>query len=227
MFKGASSFVENVDSAFWFVVAVSTLVFVGIVIAMIYFLIRFRRSKNPYSTNIDGHLGLEIAWTAIPLVLFMGMFYLGWVGYKDMVTVPKDSIPLKVTAMMWAWQMEYPNGLTTDTLYVPVNTPVKVSLSSRDVNHSFYIPAFRFKKDVIPGRTNVTWFKAIRRGSYDIACAEYCGLKHSAMYTKVHVLDSTAFEAWYRAASEKAGKGYTPLVGGSTAAAAVLSMPNP
>lgn len=224
MFKGASSFAENVDSAFWFVVIVSAVVFVGIVIAMITFLIKYRRSKNPYSTNIDGHLGLEIAWTVIPLVLFMGMFYIGWVGYKDMATVPKEAIPMKVSAMMWAWQMEYPNGLKTDTLTVPVNTPVKVTLNSSDVTHSFYIPAFRFKKDVIAGRTNITWFKAIRTGSYDIACAEYCGLKHSGMYTKVNVLDSTAFETWYRTASEKAGKPYTPLV---PAAAATNPVPTP
>ena len=226
MFEGASSFAGDVDSAFLFVVAVSALVFVGIVIAMIYFLIRFRRSKNPYSTNIDGHLGLELAWSIIPLILFMGMFYLGWVGYKDMVTVPKDAIPMKVTAWMWDWQMEYPNGLITDTLFVPVNTPVTVSLHSRDVNHSFYIPAFRFKKDVFPTRTNIAWFKAIRQGSYDLTCAEYCGLQHSAMYTKVNVLDSTAFEGWYRKASEAAGKSYVPLVA-PTANAALIPTRTP
>lgn len=227
MFKGASSFAENVDAAFWFVVAVSSLVFVGIVITMIYFLIRFRRSKNPYVTNIDGNIPLEVAWSVIPLFLFMGMFYIGWVGYKDMVTVPKDAIPMKVTAWMWDWQMEYPNGLTTDTLFVPINTPVKVSLHSRDVNHSFYIPAFRFKKDVFPTRTNVAWFKAIKLGSYDIACAEYCGLQHSAMYTKVNVLDSSAFEGWYRSASVAAGKTYEPLVTPATNAAQLIPTRTP
>jgi cytochrome c oxidase subunit 2 len=225
MFNGASSFSESVDSAFWFVVLMSTIVFVGIVIAMIYFLVKYRRSKNPYSTSIEGHLGLEITWTAIPLVLFMYMFYLGWVGYKDMATAPKEAIPVKVDAWMWAWQMEYPNGLQVDTLRVPINTPVKVSLHSRDVSHSFYIPAFRFKKDVIPGRTNTAWFKAIKPGAFDIACAEYCGLKHSQMYTKVVVLDSAAFEGWYRAASEKAGKPYTPLVA-PVASASVIPVPN-
>ncbi len=223
MFKGASSFTENVDAAFWLVVTLSAIVFVGIIITMIYFLVRYRRSKNPYSTSIEGHLGLEIAWTAIPLVLFMWMFSIGWVGYKDMATIPKDAIPMKVEAWMWQWQMEYPNGLQVDTLRVPINTPVKVALHSRDVSHSFYIPAFRFKKDVIPGRNNSAWFKAIKLGSYDIACAEYCGLKHSGMYTKVVVLDSTAFEDWYRAASAAAGKAYTPLL----ALSAVPPVPNP
>ena len=223
MFKGASSFVENVDAAFWLVVALSAIVFVGIIITMIYFLVRYRRSKNPYSTSIEGHLGLEIAWTAIPLVLFMWMFSIGWVGYKDMATIPNDAIPMKVEAWMWQWQMEYPNGLQVDTLRVPINTPVKVALHSRDVSHSFYIPAFRFKKDVIPGRNNSAWFKAIKLGSYDIACAEYCGLKHSGMYTKVVVLDSTAFEDWYRVASAAAGKPSTPLL----TPAAVLPVPNP
>lgn len=212
MFSGPSSFVNSVDTAFWFVVLLSAIVFVGIVVAMIMFIVKYSRTRNPHPTNIDGHLGLEVAWTAIPLALFMGMFYLGWIGYKDMSTIPENALPMHVNAQMWQWTMEYPNGLATDTLYVPINTPIKVSLNSKDVNHAFFIPAFRVKKDVIPVRTNTMWFKAIETGSYDIACAEYCGLKHSQMYTKVVVMDSTAFESWYQSASVKAGKTYQPLL---------------
>ncbi len=212
MGENASTFVEYVDQAFWIVAGISFLVLIGIMAAMIYFVIRYRRSKNPHPTNIEGSLALEITWTLIPLVLFLGMFYIGWVGYKEMRNVPKDALAFKVTARMWQWTFDYPNGVQTDTLYVPVNTPVRLEVTSADVNHSLFIPAFRIKKDAIPGKRNMMWFKATRQGAFDIACAEYCGLKHSMMYTKVVVQDSSSFDAWYRSTSERQGKPYSPLL---------------
>lgn len=211
MFTGSSPFADYVDATFLAIVGISAVVLLGLVVAMIYFVIRYSRKRNPQATNIEGNVPLEIAWTVIPLVLFMGMFYLGWEGYLKTVTVPPGAVPIQVTARMWQWTFEYPNGVRTDTLYVPVNTPMKLTLRSLDVNHSLYIPAFRIKKDAIPNRENIMWFSTPEPKSFDIACAEYCGLRHAYMYTKVVAMPAPAFEAWYKEASVKAGRPYEPL----------------
>jgi cytochrome c oxidase subunit 2 len=179
---------------------------------MVYFVIRYSRKKNPRPTNIEGHLPLEITWTVIPLILFMGMFYMGWQGYLAELKVPDNAVPIKVTAQMWKWTFEYPNGVLSDTLYIPMNVPIRCTLHSIDVNHSFFIPSFRIKKDVIPNRENVMWFKTVRKASYDIACAEYCGLDHSYMYSKVVSADSSDFDHWYREISTRQAKPYAPFV---------------
>jgi cytochrome c oxidase subunit 2 len=212
MFQGASPFSDFVDATFLSIVGVSLLVLLGLLIAMVYFVVRYSRKRNPHPSNIEGNIPLEITWTLIPLVLFMGMFYLGWEGYLRIADIPEGALPIKVTARMWAFTFEYPNGVTTDTLYVPVHAPVKLTLHSLDVNHSMYIPAFRVKKDVIPNRDNTMWFKTAAVASYDIACAEYCGLRHAYMYTKVVSQDSTQFEQWYKTVSLKQSKPYQPLL---------------
>jgi len=205
MFTSSSNFTDNVDALFAYIVILSLIVLVGITIAMIYFVIRYSRKRNPVPKNIDGNLTLEILWTAIPLVLFLSMFYFGWTGYKEMRSIPDDALQINVTARMWQWGFEYPNGLKTDTLYVPVNTPVRVDLISLDVSHAFFIPAFRVKKDVYPNRKNDAWFKSDKVGRYDIACAEYCGLNHAYMYSAVHVMEQKDFDAWFVRESAKAG----------------------
>ena len=209
MFSGSSPYSDYVDATFLTIVGISLLVFLGLLIAMVYFVIRCSRKKNPHSTNIEGNIPLELTWTIVPLILFMGIFYMGWQGYLKELQVPDNAIPIKVTAQMWKWTFEYPNGILTDTLYVPMNMPIKCTLHSMDVNHSFYIPSFRIKRDVIPNRENVLWFKTVRKASYDIACAEYCGLEHSYMYTKVISQDSSEFDHWYRQVSIKQGKLYS------------------
>jgi cytochrome c oxidase subunit 2 len=211
MFTGSSPFADYVDSTFLFVVGLSLLVLLGLLIAMVYFVVRYSRKRNPHASNIEGNVPLEIAWTVIPLGLFMVMFYLGWQGYLKISTIPEDAVPVRVTARMWSWTFAYPNGVTTDTLRVPVNVPVKLLLSSADVNHSFYIPAFRVKKDVIPNRENTLWFQTNAVADYDVACAEYCGLRHSYMYTKVVSMDTSAFRAWYMKTSAAQAKVYAPF----------------
>jgi cytochrome c oxidase subunit II len=213
MFTGSSPFSDYVDTTFLMIVGISSLVLLGLVVAMIYFLFRYSRKRNPHPTNIEGNVPLEVAWTVIPLVLFMGMFWMGWEGYSRMSTIPDNAVPIAVTARMWTWTFQYPNGLQTDTLFVPVRQPIRLNLTSMDVNHSMYIPAFRIKKDVIPNRTNVMWFSTPEPKSYDIACAEYCGLRHAYMYTKVVAMSPEAFDEWYRVRSEKAAKPYAPFAG--------------
>ncbi|MFH0991848.1 MAG: cytochrome c oxidase subunit II [bacterium] len=206
MFEGKSPFADYIDATFLTIVGISLLVLIGLLIAMVFFVVKYNREKHPYPTNIEGNVPLEIAWTVIPLGLFMGMFYLGWEGYLKISQIPSGALPIKVTARMWSWTFEYPNGVQTDTLYVPMNIPVKLTLHSLDVNHSMYIPAFRIKKDVIPNRENEMWFKTKENASYDIACAEYCGLRHAYMYTKVVSNDSSQFVAWFERVSAAQAK---------------------
>ncbi len=205
MFTTASNFTDGVDAVFLYITALSLIVLLGITVAMIYFVIRYSRKRNPVPTHVEENLTLEILWTVIPLVLFISMFYFGWVGYKDMRNIPEDAITIEVTARMWQWSFEYPNGLKTDTLYVPKDKAVKTNLISSDVSHAFFIPAFRVKKDVYPNKKNDLWFKSDKVGRYDIACAEYCGLNHSAMYSAVYIMEQEDFDRWYSAASSKAG----------------------
>jgi cytochrome c oxidase subunit 2 len=196
MFDDVSNFVNSVDGTFLFTLIVSVFFLVLITVLMIFFVIKYSRKRNPKATNIHGNMGLEIAWTAIPTILVMIMFYYGWQGYKEMVDVPENAMPIEVTAQMWKWSFKYEDGKTTDSLYVPVNTPIKLTLHSNDVNHSFFIPAFRLKKDVFPNRERIAWFIAKETGEYDIACSEYCGLNHSYMYSKIFVLPEDEFKNW-------------------------------
>ena len=196
MFNGASNFSQGVDSTFLFTLIVSIFFLVLITGLMIYFVIKYNRKRNPKATNVHGNVGLEIAWTVIPTILVLIMFWFGWVGYSDMANAPENSLQIDVTAQMWKWSFKYANGKTADSLYVPVNQPVKLNLHSLDVNHAFYVPKFRIKKDVYPNQQRSVWFNAEEVGEYDIACAEYCGLNHSYMYNKVKVLPQKDFYAW-------------------------------
>jgi cytochrome c oxidase subunit 2 len=192
--------VQQVDNEFIFIVAISVFFLLLITVAMIYFVIRYRKSKNPVASNITGNTTLEVLWTVIPLVLVLLIFYYGWAGFKTMRDIPPDALTVKVTARMWRWSFEYPNGKQSDSLlYVPVGKPIKCEIRSLDVNHSFYIPAYRTKEDAIPGRTNHMWFLPDKLGSYDILCAEYCGLNHSYMRGKVVVMSEHDFYEWLNA----------------------------
>ena len=202
MFNGASSFIESVDGVFLFTIIVSVFFLVLITALMIGFVIKYNRKKNPRAVNIQGNTKLEILWTAIPTILVLIMFWYGWIGYLDMANVPEDAMPVDVTAQMWSWKFTYSNGMETDSLYVPVNKAVKLTLTSNDVSHSFFIPAFRIKKDVYPGTERVVWFEATKIGEYNIACAEYCGLNHSYMSSIIYVLSQEDFDNWFNISDE-------------------------
>jgi len=203
MFDDISNFANSVDGTFLFTLIVSVFFLVLITVLMIFFVIKYSRKRNPKATNIHGNMFLEIAWTGIPTILVLIMFWYGWQGYKEMVDVPENTMPIDVTAQMWKWSFKYEDGKTTDSLYVPVNTPIKLTLHSNDVNHSFFIPAFRLKKDVFPNRERVAWFIAKETGEYDIACSEYCGLNHSYMYSKIFVLPEEEFKNWMYGMSDE------------------------
>ncbi|MBZ0198486.1 MAG: cytochrome c oxidase subunit II [Ignavibacteriaceae bacterium] len=208
MFDGASNFVTSVDNTFLMVLGISVFFLVLITGLMIYFVFKYSRKKNPVATNIEGNVALEITWTVIPTILVLVMFWYGWIGYKEMATIPEDAMKIDVTAQMWKWTFKYSTGLETDTLYVPANKPIEVILHSRDVNHAFFVSAFRVKKDVLPGRTNKAWFEAAE-GSYDLSCAEYCGLNHSKMYTRVVALPEAEFNKWLEVKTKSSSKDST------------------
>jgi len=194
--SGASNFVQGVDLTFIIILGISIFFLVGITAVMIYFVYRYSRKRNPKATNIEGNTKLEIIWTVIPLILVLVMFYFGWIGYKPMRNVPEGAIPVKAIGQMWSWSFEYPNGKKSSELIVPLNKPVKLDLFSRDVLHSLYIPAFRIKEDVVPGKNNYMWFTAQQEGEFDLFCAEYCGDRHSYMLSKVRVLPETEYDKW-------------------------------
>jgi len=203
MFDGVSNFVNSVDGTFLFTLIVSVFFLVLITVLMIVFVIKYNRKRNPKGKNIYGNMALEIAWTGIPTILVMIMFWFGWQGYKETVDVPDDAMPVNVTAQMWKWTFKYENGKTTDSLYVPVNKPIKLILHSNDVNHAFFVPAFRLKKDVFPNRERIAWFIAEKTGRYNIACAEYCGLHHSYMYSRIIVMPEEEFKNWMYGISDE------------------------
>jgi cytochrome c oxidase subunit 2 len=193
----ASNYVSTFDRAFYFIAVISLVFLIGITIAMLYFVFRFNKKKNKTATQIDGNNLLEISWTVIPTLLALAMFYYGWAGWKPMTKPPKDALNITSEARMWSFSFSYENGKQSPDLVVPVNTPVKINLVSLDVIHSLFIPAFRIKSDMIPGREKVMWFLPESEGNYDLFCAEYCGLRHSFMNATVKVLSKEKFSAWY------------------------------
>lgn len=197
MFSNASNFSNDVDFALALIIGISLVFLVGLTLLMIYFMWRYHHKRNPVATDIEGNMKLEILWTIIPTIIVVIMFYYGYEGYLKMRTPPDDAMEIKATGQMWSWSFEYPNGRITDTLVVPLDKPVKLNLFSKDVIHSLYIPAFRIKEDMVPGRDNWMWFIAQQEGSYNILCAEYCGDRHSYMISHVDVLPQEEYEKWY------------------------------
>jgi cytochrome c oxidase subunit II len=193
----ASNFVTGVDKAFFVILGISFVFLIGLTFTMLYFIYKYNNKKNPHATQIKGSTKLEIIWTVIPTILVLIMFYYGWAGWAPMKTAPKDSFHIKVTGRMWNYTFEYENGKKTDTLFVPMNKPVKLSLISLDVIHGFYIPAFRIKEDVVPGREKMAWFVAQKEGLFELFCSEYCGMNHSYMYTYIKAMPEQKFNAWY------------------------------
>jgi len=165
---------------------------------MLFFVYRYNKKRNPKSTHIEGNIKLEVIWTVIPVILVTIMFSYGWSDWKLLKSPPKNAFTVKSTARMWSWSFTYPNGKSTDTLFVPVNKPVVVDLTSADVIHSFYIPAFRIKQDVVPGNKNFLWFIGQKEGTYNVFCAEYCGQRHAYMTSAVVVMTNLDFDKWYK-----------------------------
>ena len=200
-----STFAQDIDNLFYFIFYTSIVLLAIVTFGMIYLAIKYRFKKNDevrLTSSIDHNSILESSFVIIPLILVSITFVWGIKSYLNMVTVPNDAIEMKITGQSWYWTWDYPDGgpsnvfSTAQPLVLPVNTPIKIVLSSTDVLHSFYIPVMRAKMDVLPNRYNVMWFDAKKVGEYSIFCTEYCGTQHSQMSGTVKIVPIKVYEKW-------------------------------
>ena len=193
----ATDIAQSWDTLYWFLIYTSVIFFVGIFIAMIVFAVKYRKQVHKKPKYIHGHTGLEVVWTIIPSILLFVMFGWGWSVYRDMIHAPSDAMEIRVIGKQWLWQFVYKNGTSSvGDLYVPVNRPVKLIMSSEDVLHAFFIPNFRVKSDVVPGMYTSIWFEAKMPGIHQAFCTEYCGTSHSGMLARVIVLTDDQWKDW-------------------------------
>lgn len=194
----ASDYARRVDNLYEFLLIASFISCVLVIGGLTYFAIKYRRrSENDKTAYITHNNILEFSWSFIPFLIFMFVFVWGWMLYSQLRTMPKNALEIAVHGQQWNWTFVYKNGRSSSgELYVPINTPVKFVMSSKDVIHSMYIPAFRNKQDVVPGRYTAMWFKPDKIGNFQIFCAEYCGTGHSAMLATMHVVSKEKFEQW-------------------------------
>lgn len=204
-----STLANDVDVLFWFVHLSSLVLTIGILIAIAYFLYKYRRkSENDVTPVITHNNKLEVTWSVIPLAICLVVFGWGYQTYVNMINAPDDAYEVNVTAQKWLWNFTYENGArSTGELHVPAGRPIKLVMSSNDVIHSFFVPDYRIKQDVVPGRYTETWFQVNEAGESIIFCTEYCGTGHSDMYGKVVVHEQEEFDTWL---ADNAGGGSQP-----------------
>lgn len=196
---GQSTISSDVDGLFYFILYASIIIFFIVIGATAYFAVKYRQRKDDEGTTDgkDHNLKLEILWTAIPTILVLIVFVWGFRTFIKMHVPPKDALEVKVTGQKWFWSFDYPEGgNSVNELIVPVGRPIKLLLSSKDVIHSFYVPDFRIKQDVVPNRYTIAWFDAKNVGEYNLFCTEFCGKGHSEMIGKVKVLSKADFDKW-------------------------------
>jgi cytochrome c oxidase subunit 2 len=194
----ASAQAAQVDGIYFFMLAVTAFFSLLIAGLVVVFAVKYRRRhKNEVGAAIHGSLALELLWTIIPFMITMVMFAWGVKVFYNIYRPPAGAMEIYVVGKQWMWKAQHMDGLREiNELHVPVGRPVKLMMGSEDVLHSFYIPSFRVKADVIPGRYNVLWFTAIKPGKYHLFCAEYCGTKHSGMIGWIYAMEPTEFQAW-------------------------------
>ncbi len=214
----ASSFAWKVDAVYIFIILVTVLVSLGVYAAIVAFVIKYKRqSDDEIPEQIEGNLLLEITWSVAPLGLVLIMFGWGAVLFFDLNTPPAEAINFSVVGKQWMWKVQHPSGKREiNELHVPMGQPIKLTITSEDALHSFYIPAFRTKMDAVPGRYTTSWFEPTKPGEYHIFCAEYCGTKHSMMIGRVVVMEPAQYEQWLKTGGVTAtNTGETPEMAGA------------
>ena len=200
--QSASNFAPHVDALYAYLVAVSAFFSIGVAIVIVTFAFKYRRKSEsdvpvPLNEHGAGSMLLEITWSVIPLMLSLVMFGWGAIIYFDESRPPADAMEIWVTGKQWMWKIQHLEGTREiNELHVPVNKNIRLTLTSEDVIHDFYVPAFRTKTDVVPGRYTTEWFRPTKVGAYHLFCAEYCGTKHSGMVGTVYVMNPNDYDAW-------------------------------
>jgi cytochrome c oxidase subunit II len=194
----ASTLAARVDALFSFLMAVSVFFATLIFLLIILFAIKYRRrlpAEQPRSRL--GNLSLELLWTIIPLGLTLVMFFWGASLYFTTFRPPEGALEIFVVGKQWMWKLQHPEGQREiDELHIPVGRPIKLTMTSEDVIHSFFVPAFRIKKDVLPGRYTSLWFEATKPGEYHLFCTQYCGTQHAGMIGRVVVMKPVDYQRW-------------------------------
>ncbi len=200
----ASSVAPLVDGLYLFLVVVTGAVSLLIWLVIFYFAIKYRRRPdNELAQEQEPPAILEMTWTVVPLIIFIGIFVAGAWVFLRMQVVPRNALEVYATGRQWMWKFQHPSGQREiNTLHVPVNRPVKITMASEDVIHSLWFPAFRVKNDVLPNRYRTMWFQATKTGRFHIFCAEYCGTMHSGMGGWVEVMEPTAYQRWMAGGTE-------------------------
>ena len=193
----ASTIAPYMDALYFFLVAISIVGLVFVASLIFYFSLRYRRDKNPVATQIEGSTILEATWTIIPLALFLVVFVWGGLLYFRIYDPPSNAMNIYVVGKQWMWKAEHPGGQhEINALHVPIGQPIQLTMISQDVFHSFSIPDFRVKREVIPGRYSTVWFQATDPGTYHIFCTQYCGTLHSGMIGEVTAMTPTDYKKW-------------------------------
>ncbi|MET0754453.1 MAG: cytochrome c oxidase subunit II [Pyrinomonadaceae bacterium] len=194
----ASSFAWQVDALYFYILAISVFFTVGIVIGVAFFVVKFRE-KEKYATGaeIHGSVPLELFWSFVPFVISMSIFLGGAIVYFNQYRVPDGSMEIYVVGKQWMWKFQHQTGQREiNELHIPVGQKIELTMTTEDVLHDLYVPAFRTKADVVPGRYTKLWFEATKPGKYHLFCAEYCGLNHSGMGGYVYVMEQRDFDNW-------------------------------
>jgi cytochrome c oxidase subunit 2 len=198
--QSASTIAGRTDLLFTAMLVLCGTIALAIGAAIVFFCVRYRHGATVQRGWVGRKLGLEVAWISIPLVLFIGLFV--WAGHDfvALYRVPDDALPVYVVAKQWMWKLQHRNGRREiNELHVPLGQPVRLVMTSQDVIHSFFVPAFRLKQDVVPGRYTGLWFTASQLGEFHLFCAEYCGSEHSQMVGRIVVLSPADFARWLAA----------------------------
>jgi cytochrome c oxidase subunit 2 len=194
----ASSMAAPVDHLFLFLCLLTFCISLGVAVCLIYFALRYRR-KDALSKGapIEGSLTLELTWSTIPMLIFVLIFYWGAKLYVALATPPQDALQVYVVAKQWMWKFQHLGGQTEmGELHIPIGRDIKLTLATEDVIHSFFVPAFRIKTDIVPGRYRTVWFRALRPGAYHLFCAEFCGTNHSGMLGAIIALPEAEYQNW-------------------------------
>src|SRR4051794_11030016 len=194
----ASKVARQTDYLYWTLIAISVVTMIVVFVPMIYFIFKYRRGKKADRRPVHlPEIPIELTWTIIPIVVFTGLFAWGANVYWTIERPPPDAMEIDVVGKQWMWKIQHPEGnREIDELHVPLGRNIKLLIASQDVIHSFFIPAFRIKQDVVPGRYSTLWFKADKLGTFHLFCSEYCGTHHSAMVGSVIVMAPEAYQKW-------------------------------